>query len=103
MNDDNVFLVNCENANFPFDAYDGEHTILFDDFYGQIPYETLLRYLDRYKVRLNVKGSYTYANWYKVFFTSNMDIMEWYPGKNIDALLRRITKTINFEDQMTFN
>lgn len=77
-----------------FDGYEGEDTLLIDEFYGQMPWGFLLQVLDRYPLRLAIKGGFTYANWTKVIITSNKSPTEWYTRDSYDALLRRITKTI---------
>lgn len=74
-----------------FDGYNGEATILLDDFYGWIKYHTLLQYLDRYPLQVPVKGSFVRRNWTKVLITSNKPPAEWYKRDECDALMRRIT------------
>lgn len=78
-----------------FDGYDQQPILLLDDFYGSIKYHTLLNYLDRYPVRLPVKGSHAYAAWNTVYITSNKSPDEWYYKSNgvgiTDALDRRIS------------
>lgn len=86
-----VFTVNTEDA-FPFDGYNGEDAILFDDFYGDMKYCTLLRIMDGHQYRVNVKGGHRYAKWSKVYFTSNKPPTEWYKMGLTPALERRITK-----------
>ena len=72
------------------DGYYGQETVLLDDFNGQIPYELLLNLLDRYKMQSQVKGSYTYKAWTKVYITSNHHPRNWYPHiQDITALIRR--------------
>lgn len=61
-----------------FDGYDGQRVLLIDDFYGWIPMHTLLNYLDGYPLRLPIKGSFTYAKWDLVYFTSNREVSEWW-------------------------
>lgn len=78
-----------------FDGYEGEKCLLIDEFYGQMPWNFLLQILDRYPLRLPIKGGFTYANWTKVIITSNKSPTEWYNRDNYDALLRRINTTIN--------
>lgn len=94
-----------------WDGYAGEDTLLLDDFYGWIPYHIMLRLLDRYKLRLPVKGGHTWARWKYVFITSNSPPRAWYSQDKIPdiaALMRRInifidmgvmgysTSTLNF-------
>lgn len=78
-----------------FDGYDGQPTLLLDDFYGWIPYSQLLNLLDGYRCRLDVKGAHTYAAWNTVILTSNEPPEEWYskafPNGCPPALARRIT------------
>lgn len=88
-----VFTVNLHD-NVPFDGYNGEQVLLFDDFGGQYDITTFLRWTDRYPLRINVKGSYSYANWTKVYFTSNLNPIEWFSGtieEHKQAFMRRVT------------
>lgn len=74
-----------------FDGYTGQDTIIFDEFYGWVPYDLLLRICDRYPLKLQVKGGFVECSATKFIFTSNKPWKEWYP--NIDdhsALERRI-------------
>ena len=85
---ENVFIVeNGQDDKFLFDGYDGEKTILIDDFNGNIKYSTLLRILDGHKYGMNVKNGRTYAKWDKVYITSNNKPSMWY--KNIGENLKR--------------
>lgn len=81
-----------------FDGYDQESTLIIDEFYGWIPYGYLLRILDGYALRVEVKGGHTYAAWTKVVITSNKDPREWYEFGMTPALRRRITRIIHFEN-----
>lgn len=83
-----------------FDGYDGNEVALFDDFTGscfKIGY--LLKLLDRYPMRVPVKGGF--VNWApkEIFITSNMDPNDWYPGALNEhrlALRRRISECKHF-------
>lgn len=79
-----------------FDGYEGESTLIIDDYYGWIKYGKLLRLLDGYQFRCEIKGGFTYANWTKVVFTSNKPPDEWYSMGMTTALRRRITTKIHF-------
>lgn len=98
--DPNLFTVEPNNA-FPFDGYDGEKTILIDDFYGTLKYCTLLKILDGYQYRVNTKGSHRYAKWTKVFITSNAHPREWYHMGYTPALQRRTTNLLEMHDHKT--
>lgn len=94
---DDYYILNAPtNGNLWFDGYQGESTLIIDDFYGWIKYHDLLRILDGYQMRLAIKGSFTYAKWTKVFITSNKKPEDWYPNVGYtDALRRRINKCIH--------
>ena len=74
-----------------WDGYSGQSVLLIDEFYGNIAYSTFLKLLDGYQIRLNIKGSFTYAKWTTVFITSNQHPKDWYPNGLTDAMNRRIT------------
>lgn len=88
------------NSSLWFDGYDGEDTLLIDDFYGWIKWGQLLKLLDRYPLRLEVKGGHTWANWTRVLITSNKHYNDWYANaddrKDIRALERRIHRVFTY-------
>lgn len=72
-----------------WDGYEGEEILLIDDYKtGAIPRSQFLNLLDGYRLRLETKGSHTWALWKKVYITTNYNPEMW-----DDATLRRI-KTI---------
>lgn len=79
-----------------FDGYEGEKTILIDDFYGGIKYTKFLTMLDGYQELLKVKGSFVYANWTTIYITSNDHPRDWYQKGLTPALARRITSIRHF-------
>lgn len=91
---DNVYTLEFDDHRLWFDGYNCESVVLFDDFYGQVKYSELLRLWDGYCKRLNVKGSHAYANWDKVYVTSNNCPCKWYKNPRAwdkGAFRRRIT------------
>ena len=71
--------------------YSGEETVVFDEFYGWIPYDLLLRILDFYQVTVEKKGSSAKLAAKTFVFTSNKHPDDWYPKvKDTSALKRRI-------------
>jgi len=72
-----------------WDGYNGQKTILLDDYYGDLPYDQLLRVCDRYPINLPIKGGYIYGQYTTVIITSNRQPERWYQN-DIIALHRRI-------------
>lgn len=81
-----------------FDEYGDEETILFDDFYGSVEYETMLRLLDGYPIMVPIKGGFAHKKWNKVIITSNSHPSEWYNRPEWEALRRRLNSIILIED-----
>ena len=78
--------------------YDGEKCICIDEYNNDVPIGEMLNLLDGYQLRLNVKGSHTYANWTKVYITTNLKLDELHANAkqaHRDALFRRITTIID--------
>jgi len=77
-----------------FDGYDGQEVALFDDFTGgEFKLSYLLKLLDRYPMRVPVKGGFVQWKPRKIFFTSNKDPQLWYANaleEHQNALQRRI-------------
>lgn len=84
-----------------FDGYQGQPVIIFDEFRSQLKIAYLLQLLDRYPMKVPVKGSFT--NWLPthIYITSNIDPELWYPNVSPEsraALKRRITKVIHMTE-----
>jgi len=91
--DHDVFPVACGDT-FPFDNYDGEGTIVFDDFYGQLRCADMLSWCNGQYGSVNIKGGSAYRAWKKVYITSNTAPDTWYPNvpqKVRAAFLSRLT------------
>ncbi len=81
-----------------WDGYNNDNSILIDEYANDIKITTLLNILDGYKLRLPIKGGFTYANWNKVYITTNLKLNEIHANAkpaHLMALKRRITKVIN--------
>jgi hypothetical protein len=79
-----------------WDGYRGHEHVVIDEFRGRIDVSHMLRWLDRYPVLVEVKGSGAVLKAKKVWITSNLDPRHWYPDLDMDtqeALLRRLTIT----------
>lgn len=98
----NVFRPLLGNSGVWWDGYDGEDAVLFDEFEGQIQITKMLQYLDPYPMKLEIKGGSVWANYTKVFITSNREPEDWYPGvvnskpAQYAALARRVGVNTHF-------
>jgi len=79
-----------------FDGYTGQKALLLDDFYGGIPYCSMLRITDRYPFAAPISGGFVQAQWDTVIITSNKMPQEWYKFGLTPALRRRLKKVIYF-------
>lgn len=81
-----------------WDGYEGEHTILIDEYDNDVKITKMLNILDGYMLRLPIKGGFTYANWRKVYITTNLSPDQLHSKakpRHRDAFFRRITKIID--------
>lgn len=79
-----------------WDGYRGQSNVVIDEFRGGIDVSYLLRWLDRYPVSVETKGSQQPLGASNFWITSNLDPRCWYPDLDEDtkqALLRRLTIT----------
>lgn len=83
-----------------FDGYDGQENVIFDDFGGsEFKLTYLLKLLDRYPMRVPIKGGF--VNWVpkNIWITSNYGPKEWYSGAKDEhqlALRRRLHQVVRF-------
>lgn len=84
-----------------FDAYNGQEAAIFDDFRPCFcAFSFLLRLLDRYPLRVQIKGGFVPWNVKYIIITCNKSPADcWYAEtrENIDQLLRRIDVIIDFD------
>jgi len=86
--------------------YDGESTVIIDEFRGTIPLSQLLRMLDGYSCSVDIKGSSKMLRAKTIILTSNVNPRDWY--KNADeesqkALFRRFDEIRYYYDFNTYN
>lgn len=77
-------------------GYQGESNVVLDEFRGGIDIAHMLRWLDRYPVRVEIKGSSRPLVAGTIWITSNLEPKWWYPDvdeQTKDALMRRLTIT----------
>ncbi len=83
-----------------FDGYvNGEHeAILLDDYYHNYRLTFFLQLLDRYPMRLPVKGGFVILGNCKFYITSNIRLEEQYPNApDQNAIRRRFTQVKHFD------
>lgn len=79
-----------------FDGYTGQSTIILEEFYGWLPFDFLLRLIDRYPMRVETKGGSVEMAATKFVFTTNTEPDQWYRVTNLQALKRRISSIRRF-------
>lgn len=84
----------CKDPRTKFwDGYTFEKNVVLDEFRGGIDVAHLLRWLDRYPVRVEIKGSSRPFLAEKIWITSNISPVMWYPmldEETLAALMRRL-------------
>jgi len=75
-------------------GYEGHSTVVLDDFYGWLPWNTLLQISDRYPLRVQTKSGQAKFVATELIFTSNKHPATWYKNCPIKAFIRRVTKWI---------
>ncbi|QGH73614.1 MAG: Rep protein [CRESS virus sp. ct0Vt4] len=80
-----------------WDGYQGQAHVVMDEFRGKIDISNILRWTDRYPVSVETKGSGCVFSASKLWITSNLHPMSWYPdldAETKDALMRRLNVEI---------
>lgn len=96
--------IKCEDGREPYkiqgdqltwwDGYEGESHIVIDEYANNVACTKMLGILDGYKLRLPIKGGFTYARWTHVIITTNLKRDELHPKAGEEhrkAFERRIT------------
>lgn len=86
-------VYSVDDYEHPFDTYEGEKVMLFDEFAGQISIEYMLRLLDRYPVKLKARYANKQAAYETVWLVSNIAPEELYayaPLTQRQAFWRRV-------------
>ncbi|ADU76997.1 Rep protein [Cyclovirus PKgoat11/PAK/2009] len=76
-----------------WDGYEQQRSVIIDDFYGWIKYDEMLKIMDRYPYKVQIKGGFQEFTSEKIFITSNVDVCDLYKfvGYETAAFDRRIT------------
>lgn len=90
-----------------WDGYGGDRAVIFDDFRGNsLSLTDFKLVLDRYALRVQVKGSSCELAATHFFITSNINPLDWWreeiATREADAITRRITKVLCFEEKHKF-
>lgn len=78
-----------------WDKYSNHKTVIIDDFYGWLPFDTLLRLADKYPLQLPIKGGHVNFNAEHIYITSNKTPNEWYKEAYMPAFMRRVEQWIH--------
>ena len=82
-----------------WDGYDGQKTVVIDEFRGKIDISHVLRWLDRYPVSVECKYGAVVLRCETIYITSNLHPRRWYDLLDLETLLaleRRFTEVIDF-------
>ncbi|PJM78553.1 RNA helicase domain-containing protein [Bifidobacterium scaligerum] len=98
--DDDVYMTETSEGN-PWSEYEGQDAVIFDEFYGEVQFSKLMRWFDRYALKLSARYYDRWACYHHVFITSNLAPWDMYQGMNrrmerIGGFYRRIGKVIHF-------
>lgn len=86
----------------PFERYNGEDVLLFDEFRSQLRISDMLNYLDGYPLMLPCRYANRQACYTKVYLISNVPLEQQYRGVQMDelltwkAFLRRIHHVVEY-------
>lgn len=78
-----------------WDRYEAHKKIVIDEYSNNVSIDEMLALLDGYKLRLPIKGGFTYARWTEVHITTNLKWEEWHDQAKPEhraALKRRISE-----------
>lgn len=89
----------CRATNYahPFDGYNGQDVLVFDEFRSSLPLSDMLCYLDGYPLMLPCRYADRVACYTKVYIISNIPLEKQYPNvqfeepASFEAFKRRIT------------
>ena len=99
--DSNVFRVT--DYQHPFDGYNCQEVLVFDEFRSSLPLRDMLNYADIYPIELGARYSNKYACYNRVFIVSNWSLEKQYPEiqkedeESWQAFLRRIHRVKVYE------
>lgn len=90
----------------PFDTYDGQDVIIFEEFRGGLKHGDMLNYLDGYPLLLPCRYFNRQACYTKVFIITNIPPDSQYMNVDLEsreAFYRRIHRVVHFWDNGKFS
>lgn len=75
-----------------WDGYMGQDTVVIDEFYGWIPFDTLLRICDRYPLLVETKGGQVNFVAKRIIITTNAVPSSWYKNVYFNSFVRRVNE-----------
>ena len=103
--DENVYVV--DDPKHPWDFYDNQDVILFDEFRSQFTLSKMLRWLDIYPLVLPSRYNNKVACFTKIYLTSNIPLSQQYTNeqftepKSFEALKRKIHHIYDFDTRQS--
>lgn len=73
-----------------WDGYDGQETVVIDEFYGWIQRDLMCRLCDRYPLFVETKGGSVPFLAKKIIITSNKPPSDWWSSIGLGAMQRRL-------------
>lgn len=87
-----------------WDGYDGQESVIINDYAGEFPISYLLNLLDKWPMKVQTKGGYVTWKARRIIITANDHPLTWYEGKltpaREGALVRRL-KIVKIDDRET--
>jgi len=75
-----------------FDGYSGQKNVIMEEFRGQLPMGFILRLLDRYPMRVQVKGGSAQFQADKIILTSPKHPKDWYQDNGDDKIAQLLDR-----------
>jgi len=75
-----------------WDGYSKQETVIIDEFYGWMPFDTLLRVCDRYPLLVETKGGQVNFVARNIIITTNAVPSAWYKNVYFNSFVRRVSK-----------
>jgi hypothetical protein len=90
-----AYWFSAQSGDAWFDGYEGEKTLVIDEFYGNLPFQMMLRLSDHSPLQVPVKGGFVNFSATRIYILSNTSPDMWYTelkdrGSRWPAFLRRL-------------